>query len=279
MDVVSLDVANPNVNYQVLRGCDFIVDALIDGLQLKTSIRQLAVEAIGPLESVVWASADVQQTLTDQAAKWHQPEALIGIHLPTPEGSSKLVELVQHATTSHQTLARAFDFVAQLKKLPIVVNDGPGAYIGRLSRAYIEEGQAMQAEGVMPALIQNAARQAGFLNLPLSNEVRGDSVPPAIVQPSLADVKNRLLYATALESVRCFEAGIVTDPADADLGAVFALGYPKWTGGTLSFIETVSLKGFVDECDRLAGLYGDRFHPSKGLRERATTGQKFYPST
>lgn len=279
IDVVSLDVADPNVNYQVLRGCDFIVDAVMDGAQLKTSIRQLAVEAIGPLESVVWASADVQQTLTDQAAQWHQPEALIGIHLPTPEGSATLVEVVQHAMTSHQTLARALDFVAQLKKLPIVVYDAPGAYIGRLSRAYIEQGEVMQAEGVMPALIQNAARQAGFLNLPLSNSVRGDSVTPAIVQPSLADVKNRLLYATALESVRCFEAGIVTDPADADLGAVFALGYPKWTGGTLSFIETVSLKSFVDECDRLAGLYGDRFHPSKGLRDRATAGQKFYSTT
>jgi 3-hydroxyacyl-CoA dehydrogenase/enoyl-CoA hydratase/3-hydroxybutyryl-CoA epimerase len=280
IDVVSLDVGNPNVNYQELRGCDFIVDALIDDLQLKTSIRQLAVEAIGPLESVVWASADVQQTLTEQATKWHQPEALIGIHLPTPEASATLVEVVQHATTSQQTLSRAFDFIAQLKKLPIVVCDGPGAsYIGRLSRACSEERKVMQAEGVMPALIQNAARQAGFLNLPLSNAFEGDSVPPAKVQPSLADVKNRLLYATALESVRCFEAGIVTDPADADLGAVFALGYPKWTGGTLSFIEAVSLKGFVDECDRLAGLYGDRFRPSKGLRDKATTGQKFYPAT
>jgi 3-hydroxyacyl-CoA dehydrogenase len=180
--------------------------------------------------------------------------------------------------TSHQTLARTLDFVAQLKKLPIVVHDAHGAYIDRLSRAYIEEGVAMQAKGVMPALIQNAARQAGFLNLPLSNAVGGDSVKLANVQPSLTDVKNRLLYATALESVRCFEAGIVTDPADADLGAVFALGFPKWTGGTLSFIETVGLKGFVIECDRLAGLYGDRFQPSKSLRDRATTGQKFYPA-
>jgi 3-hydroxyacyl-CoA dehydrogenase/enoyl-CoA hydratase/3-hydroxybutyryl-CoA epimerase len=58
-----------------------------------------------------------------------------------------------------------------------------------------------------------------------------------------------------------------------------AVGYPKWTGGTLSFIETVGLAPFVAECDRLADLYGERFRPSAWLRERAASKRAFYPST
>jgi 3-hydroxyacyl-CoA dehydrogenase/enoyl-CoA hydratase/3-hydroxybutyryl-CoA epimerase len=175
-------------------------------------------------------------------------------------------------------LARALDFVAQLKKLPIVVNDGPGAYTGRLSGAFNGEGAALRADGVSPALIRNAAWQAGFGTPPLLLAGDAEPAPPASVQPPLPDVKNRLLYATALESARCFDEQIVTEAADADLGAVLALGYPKWTGGTLSFIETVGLAPFVAECDRLAGLYGERFRPNAALRERADTGRRFHPA-
>jgi 3-hydroxyacyl-CoA dehydrogenase/enoyl-CoA hydratase/3-hydroxybutyryl-CoA epimerase len=103
--------------------------------------------------------------------------------------------------------------------------------------------------------------------------------PPAAKQPPLTDVKNRLLYLEALESARCVEEQVVPESADADLGSVMAVGYPKWTGGTLSFIETVGLAPFVAECDRLADLYGERFRPSAWLRERAASKHVFYPVT
>ncbi len=106
-----------------------------------------------------------------------------------------------------------------------------------------------------------------------------DIFPAAATQPPLTDVKNRLLYVEALESARCVEEQVVPAAADADLGSVLALGYPKWTGGTLSFIETVGPAQFFSECDRLADLYGERFRPSPWLRDRATSRHVFYPAT
>ncbi len=279
IDVVSLDVAKAEANFQALRGCDFIVDGAAGDAELKASVHRQALEALGALpEGFVWAATDALQSVTDQAARWPQPETFLGLQITAPLESAGVVEIVQHGRTTPQTLSRALDFVAQLKKLPIVVSDGPGAYTGRLFAAYMGEGQAMRAEGVLPALILNAARQAGFSTPPRAQANDAKSVSAAAAQPPLADVKNRLLYATALESARCLEQQVVTDPADADLGAVLVMGYPKWTGGTLSFIETVGLQHFVAECDRLAGLYGDHLLPSTGLRARAAAGQTFHPT-
>ncbi len=80
--------------------------------------------------------------------------------------------------------------------------------------------------------------------------------PPAAQQPDVEEVKKRLLYVQAVETARCLEEGVVTDPAEADIGSILGWGYPPWTGGTISFIETVGLKAFVAECDRLAAPMG-----------------------
>ena len=94
----------------------------------------------------------------------------------------------------------------------------------------------------------------------------------------MEEVKKRLLYVQAVETARCLEEGVVTEPADADIGSILGWGYPAWTGGTLSFIETVGLKAFVAECDRLAAAYGPRFEVPVSLRERAGKGEPFYPA-
>ena len=101
--------------------------------------------------------------------------------------------------------------------------------------------------------------------------------PPAAKQPDVAEVKQRLLCVQALETVRCLDEGVVTEPADADIGSILGWGYPPWTGGTLSYIETVGLKAFVAECDRLAAAYGPRFKVPESLRERAAKNELFYP--
>ncbi len=102
--------------------------------------------------------------------------------------------------------------------------------------------------------------------------------PPAAVQPAVGEVRNRLLYIQALESARCVEEGVITAAAGADLGAVLGLGFPSWTGGTLSFIDLVGLQPFVDECRRLAAHHGERFEPSPWLAERAARGAPFHPA-
>lgn len=102
--------------------------------------------------------------------------------------------------------------------------------------------------------------------------------PLAAEQPSVEEVKTRLLYIQALETARCFEEGVVTSAAEADLGSVLGWGFPAYTGGTLSFIDTVGLETFVAECKRLAKHYGPRFKPTRALIARSKTDELFHPS-
>jgi 3-hydroxyacyl-CoA dehydrogenase/enoyl-CoA hydratase/3-hydroxybutyryl-CoA epimerase len=89
-------------------------------------------------------------------------------------------------------------------------------------------------------------------------------------------VRKRLLFIQALETSRCLEEGVLAQAKEGDVGSVLAWGFPTWTGGTLSLIDTVGLKSFVAECDRLAKNYGPRFTPSPWLRERAVRNETFY---
>lgn len=101
--------------------------------------------------------------------------------------------------------------------------------------------------------------------------------PVAAEQPDSEEMKKRYMYIQALETARCYEEGVLTHPADGDLGALLGWGFPTYTGGTLSFIDTVGTQVFVDECERMAALYGPRFKPSAWLKERASAGVTFYP--
>jgi 3-hydroxyacyl-CoA dehydrogenase/enoyl-CoA hydratase/3-hydroxybutyryl-CoA epimerase len=105
-----------------------------------------------------------------------------------------------------------------------------------------------------------------------------DAFPPAPVQPSIDELKRRFLYVQSLETARCVEEGVITHPADADVGSLLAWGFPSWTGGPLSLIDTVGLEKFVAECKAMAKRYGARFAPSKWLRERSARGEAFYPA-
>ena len=102
---------------------------------------------------------------------------------------------------------------------------------------------------------------------------------PEAEQPLAEELKKRFLYRQAVEAARCYEENVVTDPADADVGAILGWGFAPWTGGPLSFIDTVGLKAFVAECDRMAQLYGERFKPNDLLRKMAASGASFYGKT
>jgi 3-hydroxyacyl-CoA dehydrogenase/enoyl-CoA hydratase/3-hydroxybutyryl-CoA epimerase len=70
---------------------------------------------------------------------------------------------------------------------------------------------------------------------------------------------------------------VLTDPADGDLGSILGIGFPAWSGGALSYIDTIGIAAFVADCTRLARRHGPRFKPSRWLRERALRGESFYP--
>jgi len=102
---------------------------------------------------------------------------------------------------------------------------------------------------------------------------------PEHLDPDTIDVKeieHRLLVIQALETARCFAEGVLTDVREADVGSILGFGYAPFAGGTLSYIDNMGLKNFVDLCNRLARKHGPRFRPNKLLKEMAANGETFY---
>jgi 3-hydroxyacyl-CoA dehydrogenase/enoyl-CoA hydratase/3-hydroxybutyryl-CoA epimerase len=85
-----------------------------------------------------------------------------------------------------------------------------------------------------------------------------------------------LLAIQALESARCIEEGVVTDVREADVGSILGFGFAPFTGGTISYIDGVGVRAFVELCDALAKHHGERFKPSKLLLDMAKKGETFY---
>ena len=100
---------------------------------------------------------------------------------------------------------------------------------------------------------------------------------PECEWPSVDELKKRLLYAQALDAVRCMEEGVLTNPEDGDVGGIFGLGFAPYTGGPLSLIDTVGVAEFVQECDASGEEVWRAVHASKLLRDMAAKGETFYP--
>jgi 3-hydroxyacyl-CoA dehydrogenase/enoyl-CoA hydratase/3-hydroxybutyryl-CoA epimerase len=90
------------------------------------------------------------------------------------------------------------------------------------------------------------------------------------------ELKDRLLAMQALETARCFEEGVLTDVREADVGSILGFGFAPFSGGTLSYIDMMGVKRFVELCQRLEKKYGARFAPSKLLLDMAKKGESFY---
>jgi 3-hydroxyacyl-CoA dehydrogenase/enoyl-CoA hydratase/3-hydroxybutyryl-CoA epimerase len=89
-------------------------------------------------------------------------------------------------------------------------------------------------------------------------------------------LKRRLLGIQALESARCIEERVVTDVREADVGSILGFGFAPFTGGTISYIDGMGVKNFVQMCNDLAKACGERFKPSKLLVDMANKGETFY---
>ena len=101
----------------------------------------------------------------------------------------------------------------------------------------------------------------------------GGALQPA----SVDDLRDRLLAAQALETVRCLEEGVITDPSEADVGALLGWGFAPWTGGPLSYIDAEGPSAFVARCDELAKRYSSkRLRPPEALRRIAADGGTIY---
>ena len=91
------------------------------------------------------------------------------------------------------------------------------------------------------------------------------------------DMQERMLFAEALETVKCFDEGVLTSVEDANIGSIFGIGFPAWTGGVIQYINQYEggLQGFVDRSRELASKYGSQFEPPQSLVDKAAKGEKY----
>jgi 3-hydroxyacyl-CoA dehydrogenase / enoyl-CoA hydratase / 3-hydroxybutyryl-CoA epimerase len=332
----------PTVDYADLKGCDLVIEAVFESREIKADVTKKT-EAVIPA-TAIFGSNTSTLPITGLAEASVRPESFIGIHFFSPVDKMQLVEIIMGKKTGDKALALAIDYVKQIKKTPIVVNDSRGFYTSRCFGTYVAEGQEMLAEGIAPAIVDNVGRATGMprgpleladdVALDLAYKVReqtkkdlGDKyeagpsdalietmvaklgrmgrkngkgfydypaekgakkrlwpglkdivkITKAVAEPDeVEELRKRFLYRQAVEAARCFDENVVTDPREADVGAILGWGFAPYTGGPLSIIDAVGTKKFVEECDRLAQKYGKRFTPPKLLRDMAAKNETFY---
>ncbi|MCC5986725.1 MAG: enoyl-CoA hydratase/isomerase family protein [Pararhodobacter sp.] len=150
----------PTTDYARLEGCDLIIEAVFEDTGVKAEVTQKA-EAVIP-ESAIFASNTSTLPITELAKASKRQEQFIGIHFFSPVDKMLLVEIIKGAQTGERAVAKALDYVRQIRKTPIVVNDARFFYANRCIIPYINEGMRLVREGVTPALVDNAARLLGF---------------------------------------------------------------------------------------------------------------------
>ncbi|MEU4506699.1 3-hydroxyacyl-CoA dehydrogenase NAD-binding domain-containing protein [Streptomyces sp. NPDC024089] len=319
-------------------GVDFVIEAVFESAPLKQQVFQQIQEIVEP--DAVLGSNTSTLPITLLAKGVERERDFIGIHFFSPVDRMPLVEIVRGEHTSDETLAKVFDFVLQIGKTPIVVNDSRGFFTSRVIGRFIAEAVAAVGEGVEPASVEQAALQAGYpagalqlldeLTLSLTQRIRIETRAAEeaegrtwIAHPSdevvdwmlehgrvgrreragwydydasgrrlgiwpgvrdryssgrcalpLRDLQERMLFAEALDAIDCFDNGVLTSAADANIGSIQGIGFPAWTGGVLQYVNQYDggLPGFVARARELADAYGDRFLPPASLVERAERG-------
>ena len=153
-------------DYDKLRNCDLIIEAVFEDRNLKGKVTTEAEKIMD--SNGVFASNTSTLPITGLAEKSIRPEKFIGIHFFSPVHKMKLVEIIKGDKTNDETIAKAFDYVLKIKKIPIVVNDSRGFYTSRVFSTYPNEGLALLAEGNSPQEIESAGKKAGMPVGPLA---------------------------------------------------------------------------------------------------------------
>jgi 3-hydroxyacyl-CoA dehydrogenase/enoyl-CoA hydratase/3-hydroxybutyryl-CoA epimerase len=147
-------------DYAALAGCDLIVEAVFEDPKVKAEVTARVEAAVGP--DCIFATNTSTLPISGLARASQRPDQFIGIHFFSPVDKMMLVEIIRGKATGDRAVAKALDFVRQIRKTPIVVNDARFFYANRCIIPYINEGIRMVAEGVEPALVENAAKLVGM---------------------------------------------------------------------------------------------------------------------
>ena len=318
-----LSLIQPTASAADLKGCDLIIEAVFENRELKARVTQEAEPMLA--EGGFFASNTSTLPISGLATASANANKFVGIHFFSPVDKMQLVEIIRGAQTDDETIARAYDYVQALGKLPIVVNDSRGFYTSRTFGTFVMEGAAMLGEGIPAPVIENLAMQVGMpvgplavldetalsLSVHVLDQTREDfakegkthtATPgelfvermvkelkrpgraagggfydyPAgqkkVLWPELKtrfekadvvyshqDIKDRLLYRQAVETARCLQEGVLISVHDGNIGSIFGIGFPAWTGGALQFIYAQGLDVFIKRCAELATTYGVGF--------------------
>lgn len=161
-----LDRINATGSADDLAGCDLIIEAVFEDSDLKAKVTQEAEPHL--VESGIFASNTSTIPITQLAESSANPETFIGLHFFSPVDKMPLVEIIKGEQTDDETLAKAFDYVMQISKTPIVVNDSRGFFTSRVFGTFVNEGITLLSEGFHPASVENAALLAGMPVGPLA---------------------------------------------------------------------------------------------------------------
>lgn len=321
-------------DYADLAGCDIVIEAVFESVQLKQEVFREAAKVIAP--DALLCSNTSTLPITELATGVDRPADFIGLHFFSPVDKMPLVEIIRGEQTSDATLAKAFDVTIGMRKTPIVVNDSRGFFTSRVIGTFINEGVAMLAEGIDPQTIEQASSQAGYpapvlqlmdeLTLTLPQKIRketkaaveaaggtwephpSEAIIDRLVEAGrtgksggagfydyadgkrtglwpglrtefgatnhdvdLHELSERMLFVEAIETQKCFDEGVLTSVADANIGSIFGIGFPAWTGGVVQYVEGYpgGVAGFVARADEFRGKYGPRFEVPASLRARA----------
>ena len=324
-----------------LEGCDLVIEAVFEDSNLKAKVTQEAEAKLA--ENGLFASNTSTIPITQLAKASARPEKFIGLHFFSPVDKMQLVEIIVGEKTSDDTLARAFDYVQQIGKIPIVVNDSRGFFTSRVFGTFVNEGIAMLGEGIHPSSIENAGVLAGMpvgplaisdeVSMTLMQHIRDQSKKDteaagqtwsahpaeAVIDQmvgshdrkgkaagagfyeypqsgkkhlwpeldtlfvdrekarntDLQELKDRILFIQAIETVRCLEEGVLRTVEDANIGSIFGIGFAPWTGGAIQFINQYGVRAFAERAKVLAERFGERFNPPRLLLDKAERNAVF----
>lgn len=318
-----LERIRPTADAADLQGCDLIIEAVFENRALKAQVTREAEPRLAP--GGIFASNTSTLPIGGLATASARPEKFIGIHFFSPVDKMKLVEIIRGERTDDETVARAFDYVQAIGKLPIVVNDSRGFFTSRVFGTFVMEGAAMLGEGIPAAVVENAGLAAGMPVGPLAvldettlslavhvlDQTRADFAAEGRVHEAtpgeklvelmvkehrragraagggfydypeggrkrlwpqlktlfekpgvpweLAELRDRLLWRQSVETARCLHEGVLREVHDANIGSIFGIGFPAWTGGALQFVYGMGIEAFAKRADELARRHGPGF--------------------
>ena len=191
----------PSSDYASLKTANLVIEAVFEDRDVKKAVIE-AVEAVLP-EGAIFASNTSTLPITGLAQNSKRPTDFIGIHFFSPVEKMMLTEVILGKETGDKALAVALDYVAKIKKTPIVVNDTRGFFVNRCVLRYMAESYDMLIEGVPAPMIENAAKFAGMPVGPLAlNDEVAIDLSYKILKATVADLGEKAVDVSHMELVK-----------------------------------------------------------------------------